>query len=335
MYKISIIVPVYQVKEYLYECLNSIKFQTFTNWELIIIDDGSTDGSELICDNFASENVKVIHQSNKGLSMARNVGLEMASGEYISFIDSDDVIKSDFLEKLVFIAEQYKADIICTHLQSINKKTIFEDSEKITLFNNEEAMKELLLQNLFNHGVCTKLYKDSLAKQIKFLEGYTSEDVLYSYQLFKLAKKIVFTTYRGYLYRVRPNSISTSAFCIKNFDLIKLLNYIKQDIYTNYFTLYPIFLDKVFYSKLYYLKMVVTLKNYNVYKNLYDMTLQDFKKNIIAFLKYKDIPIRTKVTSLFLLLLPKKFIIKLSTKFISKYMKSVSEILHDSKTYIH
>lgn len=96
MYKISIIVPVYQVKEYLYECLNSIKFQTFTNWELIIIDDGSTDGSELICDNFASENVKVIHQSNKGLSMARNVGLEMASGEYISFIDSDDVIKSDF-----------------------------------------------------------------------------------------------------------------------------------------------------------------------------------------------------------------------------------------------
>ena len=112
--EISVIVPVYKVEPFLKECIDSILLQKFTNFELILIDDGSPDQCGVICDSYAKEDsrIKVIHQTNQGLSAARNTGLDIAIGQYLTFIDSDDIVEVDYLEKMLQLINQYEADVV-------------------------------------------------------------------------------------------------------------------------------------------------------------------------------------------------------------------------------
>ena len=118
---VSIIVPVYQVKEYVGECVESLRAQTYTNLEILLVDDGSTDGSGEICDEYVrSDNrIRVIHQKNRGLSAARNTGLDQAAGEYVAFVDSDDVVLPDFIETLYDLSGRYQADIAACDAASV------------------------------------------------------------------------------------------------------------------------------------------------------------------------------------------------------------------------
>ena len=332
MCNLSIIVPVYNVANYLEECLNSIIMQTYKDWELIIVDDGSSDGSSLICDKYARDKIKVLHQKNAGLSSARNLGLQHATGKYIGFVDSDDTILPDYYQTLMYLADKYKADIVCSVLCKYGKVpnncNLVEE-----VMNTHEAMKQLIIQNKFNHGVCMKIFKSALAKQVDFKFGYTSEDVMYSYETFKKASKVVFTNYNGYIYRIRENSITTSPFTQKNFDLLQLMLAIKKDIKTSFPRHYSIFKDKFFYCKLYYLKKAIELKNLREFKSFYNISTKFINLDFLKFAFTKSKSINLFFKCLLLGFLPKPLIMKLPLKFVSKLKTDVALVLHNEKTY--
>lgn len=329
---LSIIVPVYNVCDYLEECLNSILNQTYQDWEMIIIDDGSTDGSERLCDKFTSGKIKVFHQSNSGLSAARNLGLKHATGKYIGFVDSDDVILLNYYQNLIFLAEENQADIVCSVISAYGKK---QNKQNVyyEILDKDEAMKQLIIQNKFNHGVCVKLFNKEIAQKVNFEIGYTSEDVLYSYNAFKIAQKIVFTNYSGYLYRVRNDSITTSSFTQKNFDLYKIMLKIKEDIKISFPYFYTIFNDKFFYCKLYYLKKSIELNNYKSFECFYAQIFKGINFSFLKFAFTKSRSIKLFFKCLFLGFLPKPLILKLPFNFVTKLKKYIAAVIHNESTY--
>ena len=169
---ISIIVPVYNVKNYLEKCLQSICGQTYKNLEIILIDDGSSDGSGELCDLFAQRDgrIKVIHQANAGQSAARNRGLAVAQGEFLGFVDSDDWIEPDMYEFLYHLLKENGADIsICSHyIETAVKTRVKHSSEQFSSFSREEAIRTLVEDKRIRNYMWDKLYKRQLFAGIYF-----------------------------------------------------------------------------------------------------------------------------------------------------------------------
>lgn len=209
---ISVIIPVYNCAKYLSACLDSVLAQTHRELQIIIIDDGSTDGSGDICDRYAALDcrIQVIHQANQGVSAARNVGLSMAEGEMIAFVDADDTVMPDMYEMLIALAHEHQADIVhCGH-----RKMHLDGSYKdvlgtgvLMVQNGQEACGSLLTGKLFSGGLWNKLYRHSLFEGIQFdTELKINEDVLINVELFIAAKKIVFRDLPKYCYYERKES---------------------------------------------------------------------------------------------------------------------------------
>lgn len=226
--KISIIVPVYNTEKYLHKCIDSILNQTFEDFELILVDDGSTDSSRLICDEYAKkdERVVVIHKENGGLSSARNAGLDAAKGEYISFIDSDDFITETMMQSLLEHAQMANAEIAITgrinRYEFNNKETIAFKLEKGKIYSKIEAIEQLLLRKEIDVSVCDKLFKNIVFDDIRFPVGETNEDCAIIFRAFLKANVLVHTNTADYYYCHRNNSISNSlnvkkiSFLLKN-----------------------------------------------------------------------------------------------------------------------
>lgn len=214
---LSIIIPVFQAEKYLKPCLDSVLNQTLTDFELILINDGSTDSSGNICDEYAKSDtrIKVIHQGNKGQSAARNRGIKNSTGEYIGFVDNDDLVSSDMFEILVDNAKKANADIsACSFIQQDErgtKKPSSHNHEKF-IFSNDEGMKELLSREKLDIYVWTKIYKKRFLDQykIRFEEGKNDEDMLFNYSAFTFSEKCVFENSPLYTYTHRDNSESRS-----------------------------------------------------------------------------------------------------------------------------
>ncbi len=214
MVLISVIVPVYKVEKYLKDCVDSILAQTFTDFELILVDDGSPDNCPQICDEFAEkdERVTVIHQKNKGLSGARNTGIELAlkkESQWITFIDSDDWVEPDYLETLYNTAIQNNLSITaCQH--SVDDAYYISDGRK------EHSCEFFSPENFWCSEVgnpvisCAKLYKKTLFESNRFPEGKIHEDEHTTYKLLFACKKIAFIKDVLYHYRKTDNSISRS-----------------------------------------------------------------------------------------------------------------------------
>lgn len=249
---ISIIVPVYQVKEYLGECVESLLAQTYKNLEILLVDDGSTDGSGEICDQYAGrdDRVRVVHQENQGLSAARNSGIDHMKGEYAAFVDSDDVVFPDFINTLYGLAEKYQADIAaCAYIKCPTedlaemKRAMFADAirdengnrrrKRAERLGKEKALcmtSEQMLRQW--HGkykkwetvAWNKLYRKSLLTGeeqkpvIRFPIGRRHEDVLTSHLLVANAERIVITRRALYLYRIRPGSITDHRSIVRHRD---------------------------------------------------------------------------------------------------------------------
>ncbi|MGO4496761.1 glycosyltransferase family 2 protein [Paenibacillus sp. 2RAB27] len=220
---ISIIVPVYNVESYLKQCLESLLAQTFTDIEIILINDGSMDKSGDICDEYAKHNsrIKVVHKEYGGVSSSRNVGIKLAQGDYLGFVDSDDRIDVNMYKELYELCVQSKSDIsICMLGREINGELLNRNEEEIIKkeMNNTEAMRELFKGVLYRFSLCNKLFRKSCFIDITFPEGRIHEDLSTTYKLFAKCNRAIFTNYIGYIYIKRENSILTKKFSDKRLD---------------------------------------------------------------------------------------------------------------------
>ena len=235
---ISIVIPVYNLESYLRTCLNSILAQTFTNFEVIVVNDGSSDKSGEICEEYRVKDhrIKVIQQEYGGVSSARNNGLKAAHGQYIGFVDGDDRIDPTMYKRLYELCVDTKSDIsICTLGREIKGNIITEvKKEIIQEMDNEEALSELFKGELYRFSLCNKLFKRSCFNNITFPEGRIHEDLSTTYLLFANANKIVFNNFIGYIYIKRTNSILTSQYSEKRLDSFEGWNEIISFMKENY-----------------------------------------------------------------------------------------------------
>ncbi len=224
--KISIIIPVYKVESYLDKCISSIVNQTYTNLEIILVDDGSPDQCPQMCDAWAEKDarIRVIHKENGGLSDARNAGMAVATGELMTFVDSDDWIDSDMYKHLYQRMVEDHSDIAACGVQMV-----WEDGTPpriLTRMGNhvlskEEAMQAIIEESWLKQPVWYKLYKTNLIKDILFPVGKYHEDVFWSYQAVDRANKISVSDHIGYYYLQRNGSIMGEEYSLKRLDAIE------------------------------------------------------------------------------------------------------------------
>ena len=223
---ISVIVPVYNVEEYLEECLESIRKQTYQDIEVILVNDGSTDTSKEICERFCQvdSRFRLINQENKGQSVARNRGFKESVGQYIMFVDSDDVVKENIVEVLL---SYMKADVDLVECNLVYNQEKIQKNKTIRVVfegNSTEAIINCISFKEVKFCAFTKLYRREIVEKVPFLEGYIYEDVFTGINYLKHMRKIVVVDYIGYYYRVRPNSTMTKSFNEKDLDILKVGN---------------------------------------------------------------------------------------------------------------
>ena len=224
---ISVIVPIYKVEKYLDRCVQSIIDQTYPNLEIILVDDGSPDNCPVMCDKWAEKDprIKVIHKENGGLSDARNAGLDIATGELIGFVDSDDWIAPEMYEKLVKTLHDDQSDIAACTVEMIwadgTPNKLLTVQENCTL-ERTEAQLALLNESKLKHPVWYKLYKKSIVTGIPFEMGKQHEDVYWTYQVVGKAKRVSIIDHVGYYYWQRQDSImGNPTYTIKRLDAME------------------------------------------------------------------------------------------------------------------
>lgn len=230
MPEVSVIVPVYKVEKYLTVCVDSILNQTFDDFELILVDDGSPDRCGEMCDEYAlkDERIKVIHQANAGLSAARNVGITSAVGEWITFIDSDDIVDKDYLRILYQLQEKYNAEVtVCDEyrFRDGEERQLIIASEKVESYTGRDAVKSLYSNTEEGIPIMAwgKLYKRILFSGISFPIGKIHEDdATVPFLLYK-AKKVVWQRTALYGYRQREDSIMGKTYSIRRYDGLEAL----------------------------------------------------------------------------------------------------------------
>lgn len=220
---ISVIVPIYNVEKYLRKCIDSILNQSYANLEVILVDDGSPDQCPEICDVFAVQDsrVKVIHKKNGGLSDARNAGIDIAKGDYITFVDSDDFLKKSAIELLFRSLIKNKCDISTCRYEVVYEDNFygqdnFENQELV--LSAQDAMEDMLYQEHTTNSAWAKLYKIELFNGIRYPKGKLYEDLGTTYKLFDRANKIVFNSSQEYYYLQRKESIISSPFSKSRMD---------------------------------------------------------------------------------------------------------------------
>lgn len=233
---ISVIVPVYKVEKYLAKCVDSILNQTYANLEIILVDDGSPDNCGKICDDYATKDsrVKVIHKENAGQSDARNAALDIMTGEYVNFVDSDDYIANDFIENLYKMIEQTGAQISLTAMKpfceyEIPTKENFSNYH-VEILDCDTALSQMFYQKRFDTCPQTKLYKADLFQGIRYPKGLIFEDLGTIYKVMLRANRLSLSAYRGYFYLLRGDSTEGSFFkSLKYESCIKIINQLLSD----------------------------------------------------------------------------------------------------------
>lgn len=211
---ISVIVPVYNVSAYLRECIDSILAQTYQRLEIILVDDGSTDGSGRVCDEYAVKDsrIRVIHQTNQGLSAARNQGYAVSSGKYIAFVDADDTVSSTYIESLYGLTEEHNAQIaVCAYTRKSDE--LGTGAAAVCTLSSQKMLREWHGKRKSIETVAwNKLYSRRIFEELGnckiFPEGKNHEDIYTSHLFADIAETIAITTQKLYYYRRRDNSIS-------------------------------------------------------------------------------------------------------------------------------
>lgn len=235
---ISIVIPVYNVENYIFKCLKSITNQTYKNIEVIMINDGSTDNSRKICDVFVKDDsrFKIFDKINGGLSDARNFGVEKSKGKYITFVDSDDYVDDDYVEYLYRIIKRNGVRMsICQHRTLFNNGKVeghsYHGVEKIS---SENALRRLLYSNEIDTSAWAKLYEAKMFDDIAFPFGKLFEDIATTYKFIMKSSYIAVGNQEKYNYVYRSKSIVNGKFNLKKLDLIEMTNGMGKDVVKKY-----------------------------------------------------------------------------------------------------
>lgn len=294
---ISIIVPVFNVEPYLRKCVDSLISQTFVDIEIILVDDGSTDNSANICDEYSlkDKRIKVIHKKNGGLSDARNAGLEICKGEYIGFVDGDDYVSENMYQILYDKAVKFNADVSGCQLVNVFPHKVFKPEKKNVVLHDKIDM----IKNIFAIGgslsVCNKIFKKFIFENLRFDKGKYYED---AYIVLKWIGQIHCLSIINdglYFYMHREKSITGSDFSIKSLDIIKAHEYdlkIIENLYTQAIPYGELRLWWAYRNGLEnILKSKKTSETEHIYKNLKSVLI----KNIFRILKNPVIPMKQKL----------------------------------------
>ncbi len=272
--KVSVIIPAYNAEKYLRECLDSVLNQTYKNVELIIVNDGSQDGTKDILEEYKSRysNVQVIHTENGGVSRARNIGLEHADSDYIMFLDSDDLLVSNAIEILLFDLKDNVADIACGLMNSgVSNGAISCNETKTAVWKGTEAIEKALEDNPYTYSSCAKLFKRQVLDKVRFIEGRKiHEDSYFVFCTLMNQPTVVVRDVYIYKYRPNENSASHAAFSEKYFDILYFAEEKRKAIEENY----PQFLDKA--------KNMLVKSNIAMLQCLLNTNDKKYKKDIKA-----------------------------------------------------
>lgn len=298
METVSIIIPVYNVQEYLTECIDSALEQTYKEIEIILIDDGSTDDSGRICDLYAGRNSKihVIHQKNEGLSAARNKGIDACSGKYIYFLDSDDFISPDTIQTLVNLSEVNNADIAITEYEMFEKdvSNILLNQESVLVMDAKQAIKTMLYPGMYDHCACAKLYSAKLWNDIRFPIGKKYEDLYVVYDIFYRASKVVYYSVPKYYYRVRGKSIMNSEINDQDIELLDISDIVAGKLQSWYPDFAEIIRNKQVQTYANFLARVMKSRE-SRYKPVQKRIVKKCRENVWVCIKSKHMKINDKI----------------------------------------
>lgn len=274
---ISIVIPVYNVSAYLKRCLDSVCTQLYENLEIILVDDGSTDNSGVICDEYAKldNRILVIHKENGGLSDARNAGIAVSQGDYISFIDSDDFVGKLYIQRLVRLLLEFDADISIANQQNFSdyNKIKKKQRQSIKVFNGISAIEDMWYQRNIKTSAWGKLYKKELFQEIEYPKGKIYEDLGTTYKLFYLSEKIVYSSEVLYYYYQRNDSTMNKKFTLEKMDRIELSKELLEWAVNNCLQLKDAAIARFFISNMQVLQEIPNI-------NVYHEQIQFIKRNI-------------------------------------------------------
>lgn len=227
---VSIVIPVYNVEEYLAQCIESILGQTYHNYELILVNDGSKDSSGKICEDYRNKDgrIRLIHKKNGGLSDARNAGMEIAKGLYITFVDSDDFIHKDYLKEMVSFAVDNNVDIVQAEWSHFTKDLGTYERHNLKISTGEEAFVDMLHFRNIHMMAWNKLYRRSLFENIYYPVGRINEDNLTTYKVVFRASKVACLPQVLYYYRINDSGIMNSNFSEKRFEVLSVIDEMKK-----------------------------------------------------------------------------------------------------------
>lgn len=300
--KISVVLPVYNVKQYLDRCMESVLKQTYTNIEIILVDDGSTDGSSEVCDAYAKKDdrIVVIHKKNGGLSSARNAGTERATGEYITYIDSDDFVTETYVEYLYSLIEKYQTRMaLCTHtvLNEGGNEIVYGDGGQEVL-SAEICLERMLYHDVIDTSAWAKMIAIDIARTYPFPVGKLFEDIGNIYHYFMESEKIACGYQPQYFYIMRKNSIVTGKFNEKKLDLLEMTDKMGTDVLKKFPALAQAVNRRKVYARFSTLNQMQDITTHKAEKK---EIISYIRKNAFSILSDKKAPKRDKLAMMVLM----------------------------------
>ena len=303
---ISVIVPVYNVAQYLEKSIASIQKQTYQNLEIILVDDGSTDESGRLCDSIAEQDdrVLVLHKNNEGLSQARNDGMKQAHGDYLIFIDSDDYIHPDMIQSLYEQLIQEEADVSSCGVMNVyanDESPQSANQDDYFVCDSQTFLTEYLIGEKIPGTICNKLIKREIATALSFPKGLIYEDAYYHFDLIKLAKKYVVNTKPYYYYFHRGDSITTKPYAEKDLAYIDIYQKFYNEVVKNYPDLKEVAFFRLAYAHFFILDKMLLVEDYREIKE-YPAIYHFLKKHAFSIFKNPIFRMGRRISALALFL---------------------------------
>ena len=307
---ISVIVPVYNVSDYIENCVISVLKQTYTDFELILVDDGSTDDSGMLCDKLAAmdSRIVVIHKKNSGVSDARNSGLDIAKGKYICFVDADDTVKENYLEYFIrLIKINDKAKIVVCSIAFLSQKVTIKSKDAVQVCDTEQAFDMIFYEtNKYGVYVWNKMFDADLFCNIRFASGCYYEETDIIYRLFAKSSKIVFGNEANYYYNDKREGSTVNTYSYSKYlNKIKFLKEMREYLRNYMPNTMPGFYKFAAFSYVSMLRnLSLNVKNvpeYRTHEKVYKQELRSVVKNVLF---NKRVSCKKKVSILFWRIIP-------------------------------